>query len=123
MGVGKYIIEDGVIRKVEDLMEWAVWMETHERGIVLSKIETVTVSTVFLGLDHDHWGKGAPILFETMIFGEVVPKLDGCMWRYATEAQARRGHEIICDKVREFFPDGELDEQEFKTGVKVRFDM
>jgi hypothetical protein len=29
----------------------------------------IGISTVFLGLDHRHFGDGPPLLFETMVFG------------------------------------------------------
>jgi hypothetical protein len=48
----------------------------------------VRVSTVFLGLDHNHFG-GEPLLFESLIFGGP---LDGEMRRYPTWEQAERGH-------------------------------
>src|SRR5262245_15280930 len=49
----------------------------------------VTVSTVFLGLDHAH--EGAPALFETMIFMEGHD-LDGFPVRYPTWERAAYGH-------------------------------
>jgi hypothetical protein len=51
--------------------------------------EPVTVSTVWLGLDHNWWPDRAPLIFETMIFGG---KLDLECWRYSTEEQALAGH-------------------------------
>lgn len=49
-----------------------------------------TVSTVWLGLDHAH-GHGAPILFETMVFGEGSWADQDCQ-RYSTDLEARIGH-------------------------------
>lgn len=73
-----------------DLMTWAEWFEEGKNRIVArTKItRKCDVSTVFLGLDHNHRG-GEPILFETMIFGGP---LDGEQWRYHTYDQAERGH-------------------------------
>ena len=48
------------------------------------------VSTVWLGLDHAH-GDGAPVLFETMVFGEGDWADQDCQ-RYGTELEARIGH-------------------------------
>lgn len=49
----KHYILDGKEPKEVDLMTWARWMETFEnRRIVLDEIGPITVSTVFLGLDH-----------------------------------------------------------------------
>lgn len=46
------------------------------------------VSTVFLCTDHS-WGKGGPVLFETLVFG--VPHYEP-MTRYRTWEQAKAGH-------------------------------
>jgi len=40
---------------------------THLKGSVTKN--TITVSTVFLGIDHNWSRSGDPILFETMVFG------------------------------------------------------
>jgi len=48
----------------------------------------VSISTVWLGLDHSWWG-GPPIIFETMIFGGAH---DEAQWRYATHLEAIQGH-------------------------------
>lgn len=53
-----------------DLIEWAQWFETADRHIFLHKVGEMTISTVFLGIDHS-W-RGKPILFETMIFGGPI---------------------------------------------------
>lgn len=67
------------------------WVRLRRKGVHVAKTDLRSrgmVSTVWLGLDHGYWG-GPPIIFETMIFGGI---LDGEMGRYATVAQARRGH-------------------------------
>lgn len=51
---------------------------------------SMRVSTVFLGLDHRHFGDGPPVLWETLIFDGP---LDGEMWRYTSEDAAKQGHE------------------------------
>lgn len=48
------------------------------------------VSTVFLGIDHNHMGDGPPILFETMVFG--CGPWDNYQERYATWDEAEAGH-------------------------------
>lgn len=50
---------------------------------------SIWVSTVWLGLDHG-WGD-APIIFETMVFGNVDELED----RYSTEEDALAGHVAI----------------------------
>lgn len=55
------------------------------------------ISTVFLGLDHNHsWPNGTPILFETMIFGG---EHDDFQERYCTWDEAEAGHKIAVDLV------------------------
>lgn len=59
--------------------------------------DTCSVSTIFLGMDHNWDEDGDPILFETMIFGGP---LDQEQWRYCTYAQAERGHAEALEKAR-----------------------
>lgn len=47
------------------------------------------VSTVWMGIDHS-FGASAPLIFETVIFGDGAGELGTD--RYSTEAQARDGH-------------------------------
>jgi hypothetical protein len=58
--------------------------------------DTCYVSTVFTGLDHN-WGRGDPLLFETMIFGGP---LDDYQRRYSTWNQAERGHDEAVAEAR-----------------------
>lgn len=61
----------------------------------------VCVSTVFLCMDHSYnEGIGAPILFETMIFGGMF---DTHMWRYSTWDEAAEGHRKAVKAVRASF--------------------
>ena len=61
------------------------------------------VSTVRLSFDHS-FGHGTPRLFETMVFesdGEDVSDwVDLHCERYATEDEAREGHEKVVEKWR-----------------------
>lgn len=75
------------------------WSELRADGPVHigdTTIDGARVSTVWLGIDHA-WGDGPPIIFETMVFGG---ELDGEIWRYSTEDQAARGHQLVCAEVR-----------------------
>lgn len=74
----------------------------EEHGVAYKQVAMTTVgrtmvSTVWLGLDHNYSG-GPPLIFETMIFGGPN---DGDMWRYATEEEAKAGHERVVALVRE----------------------
>lgn len=51
--------------------------------------DSILISTVFLGMDHS-LGEGAPILFETMIFGG---EHNDYQERYCTFEAAEKGHE------------------------------
>ena len=83
------------------------------------------LSTVWLGLDHNFMGEGAPVIFESMLFAPVSEELrrarldrlgsirrrleageeetynkkhyphDGLQRRYSTEAQAKAGHRTL----------------------------
>jgi hypothetical protein len=94
-----YILdENGEPKPVTDLMEWARWKvanpTAHEIGYDI--IGDASVSTVFLGVNHQH-GDGPPLVFETMIFGGA---LDRHGRRYSTLKDARSGHRALCDEVR-----------------------
>lgn len=56
------------------------------------------VSTVWMGLDHNFFGEGPPLIFETMIFGGP---LDGQRWRWPTEEAALAGHDQVVELCRE----------------------
>jgi hypothetical protein len=73
-----------------DILKWAMWFQTADRIVGHAALRgDVTVSTVFLGVDHNFHG-GEPLLFETMIFGGP---LDETQERYATHAAALAGHD------------------------------
>jgi hypothetical protein len=85
-----YILtENGEIKPV-DVMTWARWFESAERHVGNDFLPNgVHVSTVFLGIDHNFRQEGAPLLFETMIFGG---QHDEYQERYATKDEAIAGH-------------------------------
>lgn len=81
---------------VEDVSTWGAWFQTADRTVARTATEDGVVSTVFLGMDHG-FGRGAPVLFETMVFGG--PMNDYCE-RYRTWAEAERGHRTVVAQVR-----------------------
>jgi len=72
--------------------ELTAWKQdrTVKKDKIVSHGEDITVSTVFLAIDHSYGG-GPPILFETMIFGG---ERDGYQDRYATWEEALEGHGV-----------------------------
>jgi hypothetical protein len=113
--LGQYILggEDGHTPiPCYSLHEWGEWLQHNDdkRSVAWTGNETKWVSTVFLGVDHRIWGKGPPILFETMAFvhqgrtmdfygrgPELVPEtLDQA--RYSSWDDAETGHKAMVRK-------------------------
>lgn len=79
-----------------DTAEWARLIEDVEaRKVGLDMVADVRVSTVWLGLDHG-WGEGAPLIFETMVFGGALD--EECV-RYSTLDEAEAGHAAMLARV------------------------
>jgi hypothetical protein len=90
--------------------EWAAgfveeWAGFEDPQIALYEEDDVTISTVFMGINHQ-FGDGPPLIFETMIFGGP---LDDYCWRYSTEAEALAGHQGAIVQHREALVIAELD--------------
>ena len=82
------------------LEAWCVAFEDLEgRRIGYDIVCGHQVSTVWLGTDHGFY-KGAPIIFETMVFrgSESAAALESN--RYCTELEAKLGHIEMCELVR-----------------------
>ena len=93
--MGDYYILDGHNTKKVDVETWAKGLTDNPR-VAKTKIRNITISTVFLGLNHN-WGDGDPLLFETMVFGG---KLDEEQDRYSTWEEAEVGHKKMVEKVK-----------------------
>ena len=65
----------------------------------------ITISTVFLALDHNYGLSGPPVLWETMVFRENGAKLPDeiadLTRRYTSRDAALKGHQEICQIVME----------------------
>jgi len=78
-------------------------LDNSRRRVALDEIMVedysiiITVSTVFLVLDHNHSSKGKPILFESMIFNG---ELNQSMNRYCTWKEAEEGHQKMVELVK-----------------------
>lgn len=84
-----------------DLYEWARKMEDDEyKRVALDWVGGISVSTVWLGVNY-RFEEGPPLIFETMVFDsnyDELTEFDTC--RYATEEEARAGHEEVVAEVR-----------------------
>jgi hypothetical protein len=93
------------------LTEWGKWLEVLEhRSLWITGNDVKWVSTVFLGLDHRHWGGGPPHVFETMAFVHTGRTMDLfgrgpepvpdtlCQKRYSSWDDAEIGHKAAVRK-------------------------
>jgi len=76
----------------KDVLTWATAFERSKRQVADDTVGKIRLSTVFLGIDHNHFGKGPPLLFETMIFGG--PR-EGIVGRWATWEEALEMHQAV----------------------------
>jgi hypothetical protein len=90
----KYILdENNNPVPVEDTVRWSQWFQTADRTVRRNIMFGCTISTVFLGLNH-RWGEGAPLLFETMIFGPDEHPLNEYQTRSSTWDEAVQHHAV-----------------------------
>jgi len=70
--VGLFTIKHRKPVPCDDLLKWGMWMEKAnikaKRKVRRTHLKGCYVSTVFLGIDHNHTMNGPPVLFETMVF-------------------------------------------------------
>ena len=98
-----YILVDNIVVKTDDIDLWSDNL-LKTRSIKYTEFgDSISVSTVFLGLDHSPpivstTKNTGPILFETMVFGS---KYEDYQERYQTYDEAILGHERICSMVDE----------------------
>ena len=107
-----------------DLLSWGEMMNGNRRFVGYTEITSeLRVSTVFIGIDHRHYGKGPPLLFETMIFGGP---LDGHQWRYASWDDAQTGHQAAVSKAHKAIGHkfaqaiDEIDNSEIEPGTTIK---
>ena len=94
----QYILRGKEPVACDDMHEWGRFFQNAEaRRVAYDEVAPeITVSTVFLGLDHQY-GQGPPLLFETMVFGGP---LDQEQDRYSTWDEAERGHKEMIERVQ-----------------------
>ena len=89
-----YVLRGCIPVEEPDRDKWARFMErAGARRVAYTAAGEVSVSTVFLGLDHNLSYQGPPLLFETMVFGGPS---DEAMCRYSTWSEAVAGHARAC---------------------------
>lgn len=99
-----YILENGQVVAEPDPRKFSVWFATADRQVALTRIGEVSISTVFLAINHNHSMEGPPILWETLISGG--PK-HGHFMRYSSLTDALAGHKQaveMCGSVKDWSP-------------------
>lgn len=101
-----YILIDRIPHK-RPMLEAARWNAENDLAAIVKQqtfghegIGETFVSTVFLSLDHSHFG-GPPMLFETMIF--PTDQWDGYLTRCSTWAEAQAMHATAVEHVKNAF--------------------
>lgn len=96
-----WILDGHLAVPCHDMLAWAQWMQTANRHVAKTQIGELSVSTVFLGLDHNFPGTFSkqpedylPLIFETMIFGGME---DNYQTRCATWEEAEAMHRVAVD--------------------------
>jgi len=91
---GMFILDGRQVIPTESILEWGKCFQDSEKRIVArTEIGNITVSTVFLGVDHGWGPRSEGLVFETMVFGSGRVDLVG---RYSTWADAEEGHMATC---------------------------
>ena len=85
-----------VSNTLEAGLEWAKLFEGGNCRVAFNKIGDISISTIFLGLNHQ-FGEGLPLIFETMIFGG---EHDQYQDRYSTWEEAEKGHKVAIELVQ-----------------------
>src|SRR6266404_3275533 len=60
-----YVLNGKRVYPVSDPIAWS--MAGGVKGLELTEIGNSVVSTIFMGIDHRHFGDGPPLLFETAV--------------------------------------------------------
>lgn len=88
------------VQRSHNFLAWARWYggAGERRRVAQDFFWDCDVSTVFLSTNHNFWGGGPPLLFETMIFGGSDEE-HYSQWRWATWEEAAAGHAVVCKEV------------------------
>ena len=97
-----YVLKGKTPVSTHDFGDVIALFEDEDKRIVRKTVlkrgqQEVTISTVFLCIDHNYYGEGKPLLFETMIFDNSHTGGEPC-YRYNTWEEAEKDHmSIIAD--------------------------
>lgn len=83
-----------------DIEVWAKWFQSNveSRSVKATVIEDITISTVFLGLDHGY-NSNRPVLWETLVFeGPLDQEMNRCT---GSREQAEAMHAEMVEKVKQ----------------------
>lgn len=86
--------------KVEVITDWLNKFNEGMRRVAKDESNGVSISTVFLGIDHGFGGAEKPVLWETMCFSHN-PDYSDYQERYTSYKDALAGHEKAVKAVRE----------------------
>lgn len=95
-----YLNQDHTYRPCS-LQEWANQFEEINKHVADEIINDMRVSTVWLGLNHNHFNLGNPLLFETMVFTDKDSGNDVYCERYSTWQEAEEGHKKAVQWVKD----------------------
>jgi hypothetical protein len=112
-----FIYDDAGTPIATDHISMARWLTNKRRRVAGDQIGTLSVSTVFLGINHQ-WGAGPPILWETMVFG-LPSDVDEIQLRYSSRADALEGHKRACDEIRMAIRGNEAEFAEALSAVRA----
>lgn len=84
--------------KVNNSNDWPNGFGEDMRRVALDEINEVSISTVFLGVDHNIGGL-KPVLWETMCFSHNLD-YDQYQEKYTSHEEAIAGHKKCVDAVR-----------------------
>jgi hypothetical protein len=93
-----YLNEDKSVAPC-DLLTWASQLETMRKHVADDSLHGHRVSTVWLGLNHNHQEADPPLLFETIIFNHK--KEDVYLERYSSWQEAEEGHKKAIEWLKE----------------------
>jgi len=102
--------ENGEPQHEPDHDKWERWFESASRGVARTAVSpSVTVLTMFRGVDQTEAAGEAPKLFETRVFGGT---LDGEEASHNTRAEALAAHSALVEWCRvAIAPDHGVDER------------